>query len=74
MQPGDLRRFKDGLRGSGRTVRVSGQPFVVINIHPHSHPPALAPGRTDFLVGGRIETGWSLRWVMNNSEAVNEAG
>jgi hypothetical protein len=74
MQPGDLRRFKDGLRGSGRTVRVSGQPFVVINIHPHSHPPALAPGRTDFLVGGRIETGWSLMWVMNNSEVISEAG
>ena len=74
MKPGDLRRFKDGLRGSGSTERVSGQPFVVINIHPHFHPDALAPGRTDFLVGGRIETGWSLRWVMNNSEAVNEAG
>jgi hypothetical protein len=38
MKPGDLRRFKDGLRGSGRTVRVSGQPFVVINIHPHTRP------------------------------------
>jgi hypothetical protein len=46
---------------------------VVINIHPHSYPPSLAPGRTDFLVGGRIETGWSLRWVMNNSEAINAA-
>jgi len=74
MQPGDLRRFKDGLRGSGSTERVSGQPFVVINIHPHAGSPALEPGRTDFLVGGRIETGWSLRWVMNNSEVINEAG
>jgi hypothetical protein len=74
MKPGDLRRFKDGLKGSGSTERVSGQPFVVINIHPHSHSPALAPGRTDFLVGGRIETGWSLRWVMNNSEVISEAG
>jgi hypothetical protein len=75
MKPGDLRRFKDGLRGSGGTERVSGQPFVVINIHPYSLlPHALAPGRTDFLVGGRIETGWSLMWVMNNSEVISEAG
>ena len=71
MKPGDLRRFKDGLRGSGSTERVSGQPFVVINIHPHPHRRA-APGRTDFLVGSRIETGWSLTWVMNNSEVINE--
>ena len=74
MKPGELRRFKDGLRGSGSTERVSGQPFVVINIHPHLHSPDVALGRTDFLVGGRIETGWSLRWVMNNSEAVDAAG
>jgi hypothetical protein len=74
MKKGDLRRFKDGLRGSGRTVRVSGQPFVVINIHPHPVAPPRCADRTDFLVGGRIETGWSLMWVMNNSEAVDEAG
>jgi len=73
MKPGDLRRFKDGLRGSGSTERVSGQPFVVINIHPHLHEHS-TPGRTDFLVGGRIEAGWSLRWVKDNSEALNEAG
>jgi len=74
MKKGDLRRFKDGSWRGGTIKRFSGQPFVVINVHPHHHSPALAPGRTDFLVGGRIETGWSLRWVMNNSEAVNEAG
>ena len=74
MKPGDLRRFKDGLRGSGSTERVSGQPFVVINIHPHPVAPPRCADRTDFLVGGRIETGWSLMWVMNNSEAVDEAG
>ena len=74
MKPGDLRRFKDGLRGSGSTERVSGQPFVVINIHPHPVAPQGRADRTDFLVGGRIETGWSLRWVMNNSEVISEAG
>jgi len=74
MKPGDLRRFKDGLKGSRRTERVSGQPFVVINIHPHLVAPQGRADRTDFLVGGRIEAGWSLRWVKDNSEALNEAG
>ncbi len=73
MKPGDLRRFKDGLRGSGSTERFSGQPFVVINTQLHKrHPPVL--GGVDFLIGGRIETGWCSAWVMNNSEALNEAG
>jgi hypothetical protein len=71
MQPGELRRFKDGLMGPGD--RVSGQPFVIINVHPHLHPHVL-DAATDFLVGGQIETGWNLTWVMNNSEALNEAG
>jgi sugar (pentulose or hexulose) kinase len=73
MKPGELRRFKDGLMGTGRVGRVSGQPFVVINVHPHLHPHVL-DAATDFLVGGQIETGWSLMWVMNNSEVLNEAG
>jgi hypothetical protein len=72
MKPGDLRRFKDGLKGSEKTQRVSGQPFVVINIRSHSVP---APrDRTDILIGGQIETGWSVAWIMNNSEAVDEEG
>jgi len=73
MRPGDLRRFNDGLRGSERTKRVSGQPFVIINVQPHRQLP-LTPARAVFLVGGRIETGWSVEWLMNNSEAVNETG
>jgi len=45
---------------------------MVINIRSHSVP---APrDRTDILIGGQIETGWSVAWIMNNSEAVNEAG
>ena len=70
MQPGDLRRFSDGLKGSGATERVSGQPFVIINVQPCVHP--ARPARTDFLIDGRLETGWSLMWVMNNSEALDE--
>jgi hypothetical protein len=73
MKPGDLRRFRDGLKDPGKTERISGQPFVVINIHPYPHPDAQR-GQVDFLVGGRIETGWSLMWVMNNSEVISEAG
>jgi len=71
MKPGELRRFKDGLRGSEIIERVSGQPFVVINT------PAITAGSSvlggvDFLVGGRIETGWSLTWVKKQSEVLNE--
>ena len=71
MQPGDLRRFKDGLKGSGKTERVSGQRFMVIDVYTHHNTDVY---RTDFLIGSRIETGWSLTWVMNNSEVIGEAG
>ena len=72
FEQGQLRRFSDGLKGSGATERVSGQPFVIINVQPQrQETPRVA--RTDFLIDGRIETGWSLMWVMNNSEVINEA-
>ena len=72
MKKGDLRRFKDGSWRGGTIKRFSGQHFMVINIRSHSVP---APrDRTDILIGGQIETGWSVAWIMNNSEAVDEAG
>ena len=72
MKPGDLRRFKDGSWRGGTIKRFSGQHFTVINIRSHSVP---APrDRTDILIDGRIETGWSVEWLMNNSEAVDEEG
>jgi hypothetical protein len=72
MKPGDLRRFKDGSGRGGTIKRFSGQHFMVINIRSHR---VLAPrDRTDVLIGGQIETGWSVAWIMNNSEAVDEAG
>jgi len=74
MKPGELRRFKDGLRGSGSTERVSGQPFVVINTPAITAWSGEVLGGVDFLVGGRIETGWSGTWVKNNSEALSEDG
>ena len=71
MQPGDLRRFKGGLKGSGSTERVSGQHFMVIDVYTHRDTDG---SRTDFLIGGRIETGWNARWIEQSSEVLNEAG
>jgi len=72
MKKGDLRRFKDGSLMGTPLKRFSGQHFMVINIRSHSVP---APrDRTDILIGGGIETGWSVAWIMNNSEAVDAAG
>ena len=72
MKSGDLRQFKDGSWRGGTIKRFSGQHFTVINIRSHSVP---APrDRTDILIDGRIETGWSVEWLMNNSEAVDAAG
>jgi hypothetical protein len=73
MKPGDLRRFKDRLGGSGSTERVSGQLFVVINAQLHSqHPPVL--GSVDILIDGKTEANLKYFWVMNNSEVLSEAG
>lgn len=73
VEQGQLRRFRDGLKGSTRTRRSSGQPFVIINVQPERREPPCG-ARTDFLIDGRIETGWSLMWVMNNSEVIDDAG
>jgi len=72
MKPGELRRFKDGLRGSEIIERVSGQPFVVINTPAITTWSGEVLGGVDFLVGGRIETGWSGTWVKKQSEVLNE--
>ena len=71
MQPGDLRRFKGELKGSGSTERVSGQHFMVIDVYTHRDTDG---SRTDFLIGGRIETGWCAWWIEQSSEALDEAG
>ena len=70
MKPGDLRRFT--ANGPGWDVAAEDI-FMVIDI-------VEVPGRADrtgvtFLVGGRLVTArWGLPWIMNNSEALNEAG
>ena len=70
MKSGDLRRFT--ANGPGWDVGAEDI-FMVIDI-------VEVPGRADrtgvtFLVGGRLVTArWGLPWIMNNSEALNEAG
>ena len=67
MQPGDLRRFKDGLLGSARTQSVAGRPFMVLEA-----ATTWTTSRVSFLIDGRIERGWSGDWVESNSEVIHE--
>jgi hypothetical protein len=51
---------------------LDGQTFVVLDVYDIDRPPY--DSRTDFLIGGRIETRWNAPWIEQSSEAVNEAG
>ena len=70
MKPGDLRRFT--ANGPGWDVAAEDI-FMVIDI-------VEVGGRSEwtvvtFLVGGRLVTAdWGLPWIMNTSEALDEAG
>ena len=68
MKPGDLRRFKDGLKSSEKTQRVSGQPFVVLRVVASTAGYRVV----DVLVNGKLEKGLGHNWVMDNSEAISE--
>jgi hypothetical protein len=76
MKPGELRRFKDlpnhGALGPFIAAH-SGQTFVVIALHPSHRPGDVLDVlcTVDFLVGGRLETGWSQRWVGRHSEVLD---
>ena len=73
MKPGDLRRFKGDMIGSmGRVTTLAGQTFVVLDVYDIDRP--LSERRTDFLFGGRLETGWNAVWIEQSSEALDEAG
>ena len=72
MKPGDLRRFKGDMIGSMGGTLLAGQTFVVLDVYDIDRP--LSDSRTDFLIGGRIETRWNAPWIEQSSEAVNEAG
>jgi len=72
VQPGDLRRFTDDMIGSVGPDRVAGQTFMVIDVYDIARPPY--DSRTDFLVGGRIETCWNAPWIETHSEVISEEG
>jgi len=74
MKRGELRRFKDSIDPDvhdGRALPVAGQTFVVIALHvpPYGLDPRFE--LVDFLIGGRLETGWSRRWIGHHSEVLD---
>lgn len=70
MKRGELRRFKYFVNPGPLADAFSGQTFVVVALHP-SHQPEDEPGTVDFLIGSRLETGWTQRWVGSNSEVLD---
>lgn len=71
MKKGDLRRFTVADGSVAMERWGMGDIFVVLDI---IQPRSSFPRQVTFLVGGRIEEGWGLPWIMNNSEALDEAG
>ena len=69
MKPGDLRRFNGPL--TGVSSFSSGDIFMVLDVR---QPRSAFPAEVTFLVNGTIMTGWGYPWIMNTSEALNEAG
>jgi len=69
MQPGDLRRFKDGLIALGAT-HLEGSTFMVLRVHPQ--PPAFRG--VDILIDGRVETDLGYFWTADSSEVLSAAG
>lgn len=69
MRRGDLRRFKTPIQFSHDARRVSGHTFLVVDI-----PEGGFGHKVDMLVNGYFERGWDRVWVLENSEAISEAG
>jgi hypothetical protein len=67
VKRGELRRFKYFANPGPLADAFSGQTFVVVALH----QPGAGLGTVDFLVGGRLETGWTQRWVGSNSEVLD---
>jgi hypothetical protein len=70
MKKGDLRRFNGNLTFDAAEFS-SGDIFMVLDVF---HRRSALPAEVTFLVNGKIMTGWGYPWIMNTSEAVNEAG
>ena len=66
MQPGDLRRFKDGKRARDLGRSHAGRTFMVLREG--------ACAGVDILIDGRVEADLGYFWVADNSEVLSEAG
>jgi len=73
MQPGDLRRFRDSLIALGAD-HAAGSTFMVLRVNDSASCASSLRRTVDILLDGRVETDLGHFWVMDNSEAVNEAG
>ena len=70
MKRGELRRFKDNIDpDESKDGPLAGRTFVVIALHAPTHDIDIS--RVDFLIGGRLETGWSRAWVGRVSEVLD---
>jgi hypothetical protein len=69
MQPGDLRRFKDGPYGLDNDG-FEGSTFMVLRVG----ATPTGPRGVDILIDGGLETDLGYLWVEDSSEAINEAG
>jgi len=70
MKRGELRRFKDSIDpDESKDGPLAGRTFVVIALHTPTHD--IDINRVDFLIEGRLETGWSRRWVGRHSEVLD---
>jgi hypothetical protein len=71
MKRGELRRFKDSIDpDESKDGPIAGQTFVVIALYV---PPSCASSSAlvDFLIGGRLETGWNRSWIGRHSEVLD---
>ena len=68
MKPGELRRFKDGKD------ELDGRSFMVLEVRAAKLVEPRGDLRVDFLIDGRIETGWGYSWLQKHSEVLNAAG
>lgn len=68
MKRGDLCKFKDALD------ELDGRSFMVLEVRAAKLVEPRGDLRVDFLIDGRIETGWGYSWLQKHSEVLNAAG
>ena len=67
MKRGDLCKFKDALD------ELDGRSFMVLEVRAAKLVEPRGDLRVDFLIDGRIETGWGYSWLQKHSEVLNAA-